>query len=128
MLQWPELCRYREGQDPDPPGRVEVFVAGAGNYAHLHFDWDYRHTLLYQVFGRKRAILIRPEWSAMLAPIFNSTRLRLQGIDGAERERICAAFEAVDVDLFPGDTLYMPALMWHCVDYVDTAMSLGFRF
>lgn len=45
-----------------------LFVGRAGNTSNLHYDADFRAGLLYQLFGRKRVILIPPRESQKLRP------------------------------------------------------------
>jgi hypothetical protein len=54
LLPLPALAQQRAPDDVVSA----TFVAGAGNFNHLHYDDDQRDVLLYQVFGRKRFILI----------------------------------------------------------------------
>lgn len=61
LMDVPALCGYRCDADRANSGIIsKLYVAGRGNIAHLHFDGDYRHVLLHQVFGRKHVCLIRP--------------------------------------------------------------------
>ena len=61
-----------------PPGDDEVlsmiFGAGEGNYAHMHYDGDLRHVILYQVFGRKRILLVPPTQSLRMLSSERMTR------------------------------------------------------
>jgi hypothetical protein len=120
------LPKYCQG---DPAPRLLLFLGNAGNHASLHFDSDLRHVLLVQVFGRKRVVLIPPRESAKLLPDANLSRVRLENMTEAEK----AAFSEFAGGYRPtvigaGDTLYIPPLFWHYVDYLDTSMSIAIRF
>lgn len=128
LFEVPNLCQYRYGADGTERIASELFIAGAGNVAHLHFDWDHKHVLLHQVFGRKRVCLVRPEKSALLNPVLNFSQLNLERLLETDRRRILKSLCGYETVLRPGETLYIPPLMWHCFQYLDTAMSISFRF
>lgn len=104
------------------------FFANAGMFAPLHFDGDHRHVLLTQVFGTKRVIVIPPRQSKHLYPIMNFSAVALHGYHGAERERFLDYQRASVAVLHPGDTLFIPKLWWHYVEYLDFGMSFNVRF
>lgn len=128
LFQVPDICRYRHGEDGIDGVFSEFFLAGRGNVAHLHFDWDLRHVLLHQVFGRKRICLIAPRYSALLDPLFNTSLLNLERLDRRTRLDFLRSVMTSETVLSPGETLYIPALMWHHVEYLDTSMSVSLRF
>jgi hypothetical protein len=128
MFSVPTICQYLYGADETEGILSEMFVAGQGNVAHLHFDWDHRHVLLYQVFGRKRICLIAPERSAFLNPVLNMSLANIECMTEDERVSFIKYLSGYDAVLYPGDAVYIPPLMWHYLEYLDLAMSLGLRF
>lgn len=128
LISVPGLCQYRQHLDGMQSVVSEFFVAGAGQSAHLHFDWDHRHVFLYQVFGQKRVSLISPTMGHLLRPLVNMSQLDLEDMAEPKRLELLRNLNAYDAVLNPGETIYIPALMWHHLDYLDTAMSLGLRF
>src|SRR5262249_47045877 len=75
MCSLPAYCRERaEGSSVESL----TFIANAGNASDLHTDWSGKPALLYQIFGRKRAILFRPEqWRKLMTiEILGGIRLR----------------------------------------------------
>ena len=122
-----------------------TFLANAGNFNHLHFDDDQRGVLLYEVFGTKRFSLISPaEWRKLNAFLVfdGGIRRALSSIPArdangrvffqdfpseAAREAFLRYVGASDCLLHPGETLFMPALAWHYVEYVDTSLSITYR-
>ena len=123
----PDYCRQN---DPSGADTIDshLFVANRGALARLHFDLDHRHNLLYQVFGVKRVTLFPPTMSRLLNPHGNSSLLTLQNIPDAERLRLLKFAGGYDSVLQPGETLYIPTLWWHCLEYRTVAMSVNFRF
>jgi len=129
LMDVPAVCDYRCDADRANSGIIsKVYVAGRGNIAHLHFDGDYRHVLLHQVFGRKRVCLIRPEKAAVLLPILNSSLLNIECMSDRERAAFLKFVGGYDVILYPGETIYIPPLWWHFLQYMDIAMSVSLRF
>jgi lysine-specific demethylase 8 len=110
---------------------ANVFIAGAGNKAHLHYDGDHRQVFLHHVFGEKQAILFPPESARHLKPL--DAKPGFSGIDfdemsEAEIGELLDRADGYRAMLQPGDTLYIPMLMWHHLKYDDDAMSFNFRF
>lgn len=108
-----------------------LFLAGAGNTVHLHYDFDLRHVLMYQVFGRKRYVVIDPTESRKLAPgsrphVRRTSALFLEHFSDADLTAFLRYANAWDCILEPGETLLIPAACWHYVEYLDTAMSVNF--
>jgi len=124
-LRVPEVCAV--------PGAAEelvtfTFVANRGNYAHLHFDGDFREVLLYQVFGRKRVVMVPQAAQEKISPSMNFSRLLLQNMQAEEKLNLLRYLGAYDCIIHPGEAIYFPASIWHYVEYVDTGMSVNFRF
>lgn len=111
-----------------------LFVANQGNVGHLHFDGDQREVLLHQVYGRKRVILFQPEAAVHLQTLDGPyTRPSLSGLylENMSLEEKLSHVERADgyhTVLAPGETIYIPMLMWHHLEYVDDAMSFNVRF
>jgi hypothetical protein len=120
----PALCRQSARSEP----AKRLFIGNAGNRAHLHFDTDGRDALLYQAFGRKRIVLVPDEASHKLLPVRNFSGYFLEHFDADETASFLAYAGAREAILHPGEAVYVPVAMWHYVEYLDTAMSIAFRF
>lgn len=105
-----------------------MFVANKGNYAHLHFDGDFRGVLLYQVFGRKRVVMVPLEAQEKISPSMNFSKLLLQNLAESEKLHLLRYLGAYDCLISPGDTVFFPPSIWHYVEYLDNGMSVNFRF
>ncbi len=122
----PELCGF--GYDANVGVWSEIFMGQPGNVAHLHFDTDMHHVLLYQVFGAKRVTLFPARVGRRLRPLLSWSALCLDAMSEHERRAFMEYGEAWDALLLPGEALYMPPLIWHHLDYVQTALTVTFRF
>jgi lysine-specific demethylase 8 len=142
-FELPEICRVTHaGKEilglPKKYGDFDlvtaVFLANAGNVGHLHFDGDQRDVLLHQVYGRKRVVLFPPSAAKHLRTLDGPySRPSLAGIylENMTFDEKLAWIEEIGgyhAVLEPGETVYIPMLMWHHLEYVDDAMSFNYRF
>lgn len=107
---------------------TSVFVGNAGNFAHMHFDGDYRHVMFYQVFGTKRFILVPPAEGRKLHAIGNNALWCLEHFTEADKRSFLEFVNGYECTIHAGETLYMPAAIWHYVEYTTTGMSYNIRF
>jgi hypothetical protein len=142
-FELPEICRViHPGAEilglPKKYGDYDlvtaIFLANAGNVGHLHFDGDQRDVLLHQVYGRKRVVLFPPAAAKDLRTLDGPySRPSLAGIyledmsleEKLDRVERAGGYHTV---LEPGETIYIPMLMWHHLEYLDDAMSFNYRF
>jgi hypothetical protein len=119
--------------DPTDTWETYLYMAGAGNAVHLHYDCDQRHVLMVQVFGRKRYVVVDPAESRKLAPgsrphVRRTSALFLEHMSPADLAAFLRYANAWDCVLEPGEALLIPATCWHYVAYLDAALSVNFRF
>jgi lysine-specific demethylase 8 len=111
-----------------------VFIANRGNVGHLHFDGDQREVLLHQVYGRKRVVLFQPSAAIHLRTLDGPysrpslSGLYLEHMSLEEKLALVDLADGYHTVLAPGETLYIPLLMWHHLEYMDDAMSFSIRF
>jgi hypothetical protein len=105
-----------------------TFIGGKGHHAHLHYDGDFRNVLLIQVFGTKQAVLIPPTHPALVNPIGNFSGAFLNRMTAEQRSAFMTLSGAQLATLRAGDALFMPAAIWHFLDYQDNGMSINLRF
>ena len=120
LIEAPAECRNNE--------RTLMFIGNAGNFAHLHFDGDQRQVLMYQVFGAKRVILIPPIAARKLLPHQKFSSVCVQHMSDRERRSFLRYVGGCECLVRPGQAIFMPALFWHYVEYVETSLSVHFRF
>jgi hypothetical protein len=128
LFRLPDYCKLRDETDVVS----NTFVASANNYAHLHYDGDQRDVLMYQVFGVKRYVIIHPRETRKLAPLLDSNIQRtssifLENFSEDDKAAFLSYANAYDCVLFPGETLFLPMMTWHYVEYSQTSMSVNFR-
>ena len=120
LIEPPAMCWNNE--------RTLMFIGNAGNFAHLHFDGDQRQVLMYQVFGKKRVILIPPIAAKKLLPHQKFSSVCVQHMSERERRAFLRYVGGYECLVRPGQAIFMPALFWHYVEYVETSLSVHFRF
>ena len=125
LFAYPTFCDAPQGWEP--PISL-LFVAGRGNVAHMHFDTDHRRVLLYQVFGRKRVVVLPPGCAKQLLPLSATSLLALHQWSDERKRDLFQYLGAVDVTLSPGEAIYIPPLWWHYVEYLDFGMSFSVRY
>lgn len=131
LLQLLPLNQYRDLLDANDL-YSHVFAAGGSNYAHLHYDVDQRHVLLFQVYGKKRFVLIYPRETQKLDPIDQpnlccSSGLFLEYMSEEEKTNFLDYTNAFEAVLHPGETIFMPMMIWHYIEYLEPAMSVVYR-
>ncbi len=111
-----------------PTNHFSYYMGNPGAFTHLHFDANCLHNMHYQLLGKKRFFLFPEHRSKYLAPQQQSSRIFLERMPAEERLRF-ADYAGGYVDtLEPGDSLFIPALMWHYVEYQEPAISISYRF
>jgi hypothetical protein len=111
--------------------QLRMFLARRGERTLLHFDSDGRDTLLTQVFGRKRVTVIDVSQSQKLEPLVedgaNVSSRFVASYSDADKLDFLRYVKAWDTILHPGETIYIPMLAWHYIEYVDTSLSFNVR-
>jgi Cupin-like domain len=126
------LPDYLELGEPADGWVSHMFMAGPCNVTHLHFDADKRNVLTYQLFGRKRYVVVDPAQTPKLAPgtppaACFASALYLEHFSEADLQAFLRYVNAWDCVLEPGEVLFTPAGAWHYVEYVDVALSVTIR-
>ena len=124
LIEPTEHCRLIDAEDLISL----IFFAAPGNYVHLHIDGDQRHTLMYQAFGRKRYTIVDTREMAKILPQEDRTSaIFLEHLPDADKLALLRYANAWDCVLEPGETLLIPMLAWHYVEYLDVSMSISYR-
>ena len=110
-------------------GRIGYMFFGSKDIkVRIHQDIDMSNVLLTQFHGRKKVILISPEYSDLLYRLpFNT--YSLVNIDNPDYKKYPGLefVEAYEYILEPGDALYMPSGYWHYITYLDGGFGVSYR-
>jgi hypothetical protein len=121
----PSLCAGRIRLEPN------LWISAAGTRSQLHFDQP--HTLLVQVYGTKRVLLLEPSERrnvyphAPWSPIAQFSRVDVARPDLA-RFPLLSRARGLRCDLAPGQALFIPGGFWHYLDSNEATISLGYRW
>jgi hypothetical protein len=110
-------------------GRIGFMFFGAKNIkVRIHQDIDMSNVLLTQFYGRKKVVLVSPEYSDLLYRLpFNT--YSLIDLDKPDYKKY-PGLKYVQVQeciLEPGDAIYMPSGYWHYITYLDGGFSVSYR-
>lgn len=137
LMNYPELqhdldlgwLRARRGP-LSPPGNFHLFIGGAKTETATHAAVS--TNLFVQIHGKKRWKIYAPSW----APVFDPPMERAMYFssafdpDAPDYERFPAArhLRGYEVELSPGDVLFVPPFWWHKVANPTVSIGVGFRW
>jgi hypothetical protein len=115
--------------DPLSPGATSLWIGPGGTVTPLHHDTT--NILFTQIYGKKRVELVSPHETALLMdPVYGFySPFDLERRHAAEHPAVRAML-VKQVDLGPGEGLFIPAGWWHRVTALSVSISLsllGFR-
>jgi len=110
-------------------GRVGFMFFGAKNIkVRIHQDIDMSNVLLTQFHGKKKVVLIAPEYSSLLYKLpFNT--FSLINLDNPDYEKYPGLMyiKTQECVLEPGDSLFIPSGYWHYITYLEGGFSVSYR-
>ena len=104
---------------------TNLWFGSAGNVSSLHYDQP--NNFLVQLHGRKKLFLFSPdEWSNLYPSdtIRHFSRISLGQPDYSEFPRLAHA-SGMEVELEPGDSLFLPPFWWHEVHSTTASISVN---
>jgi len=110
-------------------GRIGYMFFGAKDIkVRIHQDIDMSNVLLTQFYGRKKVVLIAPEYSDLLYRLPFNTH-SLIDLDNPDYEKYPGLkyIEVQECILEHGDSLFMPIGFWHYITYMDGGFSVSYR-
>jgi lysine-specific demethylase 8 len=122
----PSYCRPEPGEIDDYTSGL--WLGNGGNRTHLHWDGDCRHILQFQLWGKKRVVLVPSSESRKLIPLRNNALVSPDGLSEDEMDEFVNYVNGYQATLGEGETIFIPAMCWHYFDYLDTSMSLTLRW
>jgi hypothetical protein len=105
-----------------------MFFGGKDTTVRIHYDIDMSNVLLTQFVGKKRIVLISPEYNELLYCLpFNT--YSLVNIDNPDYEKYPALkyIKGYEYILEPGDSVFMPSGYWHYMTYLEGSFSVSYR-
>lgn len=129
----PALSHLRDDLQPPPeiidtanpaPGAAKLWFGPKGTVTPLHYD---EHSILFmQIFGRKHFKLVPPfELSKLYQRKRYYSSVDPEDVDSDRYPEFSMASLA-DVELDPGDILFIPAGWWHWVKSLEISISATF--
>jgi hypothetical protein len=129
--EFPEL--RKDFPTPDlvkgPLGNLALsFFGGKNTTVRLHFDIDCSSVLMTQLIGKKRVILIPPEYDDLIyrVPLGSFSLIDLDNPDYTTFEGL-KYVKGYDFIMQPGDALFMPNRYWHFNTYLEGGMAVSYR-
>jgi hypothetical protein len=108
------------------PGPGMMWIGPAGTFTPLHFDLT--NNLIAQVVGTKRVILLPPSDTRRL---YNHKHVFSAVHDITDEAKLnqyplARGAQTFELDLEPGDALFVPVGWWHQVTALDFSVTLTF--
>jgi hypothetical protein len=105
-----------------------AFFGGKNTTVRFHYDIDASNVLLTQIIGRKRVILVSPEYNKIIYKLpYSSFSLIDPGCPDMEKFPALKYVKGYDFILHPGDSLFMPSRFWHFNTYLEGGMAVSYR-
>jgi len=108
-------------------GASHYYVGSKGAVVYLHWDPEYNHNLHTVLAGKKRIILYTADQSRHLYQMPGTGKLSAIGTALAQAD--FSLFPALrfargyDVTLVAGEAVYMPAMCWHYMEYLEPSVA-----
>ena len=105
-----------------------TFFGGKDTSVRIHYDIDMSNVLNTQVYGRKRVVLIAPEYNELLYRLPLNT-YSLVDIDYPDYEKYPGLkyVSGCEYIMEPGDSIFIPSGYWHLMQYLSGGISVAYR-
>ncbi len=105
-----------------------MFFGGKNTTVRIHYDIDMSNVLHTHFGGRKRVVLVSPEYSDMLYRLpLNTYSLIDPDKPDYSKYPALRLVKAQEVILNHGETIFMPSGWWHYMTYLDESFSVSYR-
>jgi hypothetical protein len=105
-----------------------MFFGGQGSYTKIHYDVDCSHVFLNQFQKRKRVLLFNQNQSKHLQKVPFTVGCLVEMTDPDEHKFPgIKNVEGWETILHHGETLFIPSMFWHHIDYLDGSFSISLR-
>lgn len=105
-----------------------MFFGGKGTTVRIHYDIDMSGVLHTHFGGRKRVVMIAPQYGDLLyrMPFNTYSLVDLDNPDYAKYPGL-RFVKGYDVVLDHGDSIFMPPGYWHYMTYLEGSFSVSYR-
>jgi hypothetical protein len=105
-----------------------MFFGGKDTTVRIHYDIDMSNVLHTQFAGRKRVVLIAPQYTDLLYCLPLNTYSLIDPLKpDYKKYPALSMVKGYDVVLEPGDSLFMPSGYWHYMTYLEGGFSISYR-
>lgn len=109
-------------------GIGHMFFGAKNTKVRIHYDIDMSNVLHTHFGGRKRVVLIPPEYSDMLYRLPLNTYSLIDPDQPDHKKYPALQFvKGYDLIIEHGDSVFMPGGYWHYMTYVDAGFSVSYR-
>lgn len=105
-----------------------MFFGGQNTSVRMHFDIDMSSVLHTQFEGKKRVILVSPEYNDLMykTPFNTYSIADFEKTDESKFPGL-KYVKGYDIMLEPGDSLFMPCGYWHYMLYLEGGFAVAYR-
>lgn len=105
-----------------------MFFGGKNTTVRIHYDIDMSNVLLTHFGGKKKVVLIAPEYTDLLyrLPYNTYSLINLDKLDFIKYPGL-RFIKAYECTLSHGDSIFMPSGYWHYMTYLEGSMSVSYR-
>lgn len=105
-----------------------MFFGGKDTTVRIHYDMDLSNVLLTHFGGKKKVILIAPEYTDLLYCLPYNT-YSLINLDEINHKKYPALnyVKGYECVLEHGDSIFMPSGYWHYMTYLERSFSISYR-
>jgi hypothetical protein len=105
-----------------------MFFGGKDTTVRIHYDIDMSNVLLTHFGGRKKVVLIAPEYTDLLycLPFNTYSLINLDKINYKKYPGL-AYVKGYECVLEHGDSIFMPSGYWHYMTYLEGSFSISYR-
>lgn len=105
-----------------------MFFGGKDTTVRIHYDIDMSNVLLTHFGGKKRVVLIAPQYKDLLyrLPYNTYSLINLDDINYKKYPGL-AYVQGYECILEHGDSIFMPSGYWHYMTYLEGGFSISYR-
>jgi len=103
------------------------FFGGRNTEVKVHYDIDCSAVLMVQFSGRKRVVLVSPEYSDCMYRLPLNVHSLAGDLTDEKKFPALSYIHAYKIDMQPGDALFMPPKFWHYNTYLEPGFAISYR-